>query len=78
MKRTILFVTHSIDESIFLSTRIVIMSARPGTIKEIVDLRELLPEEKKNKSSTKFIRVREHIWDVIKDEVMKAQTGEFG
>lgn len=76
-KKTILFVTHSIEEAIFLSTRIVIMTARPGTIKEVLDLRDLSGEEKKTKSSPKFNQFREHIWNLIKDEVVKAQMGEI-
>lgn len=76
-KKTILFVTHSIDESIFLSTKIIIMSARPGTIKEVMNIRELFDQEKKTKSNPKFIQFRDHIWNNIKDEVIKAQMGEF-
>lgn len=76
-KKTILFVTHSIDESIFLSTQIVIMSARPGTIKDVIDIRELSRQEKRKKSSAKFLQFREHIWNVLKDEVMKSQMGEL-
>ncbi len=77
MKKTIIFVTHSIEEAIFLSTRIVIMTARPGTIKEVIDLGDLSGEGKKMKSSPKFNQCRERIWNLIKDEVIKAQMGEF-
>jgi NitT/TauT family transport system ATP-binding protein len=76
-KKTIIFVTHSIEEAIFLSTRIVIMTARPGTIKEVLDLGDFFDEGKKMKSSIKFNQLREQIWNLIKDEVRKAQMGEI-
>ena len=76
-KKTILFVTHSIEEAIYLSTKIVVMSARPGKIIQIIDLRDFSPTEKKSKSSLKFANLRQTIWDVIKDEVKKAQASEF-
>ena len=37
-RTTILFITHSIDEAILLSDRIVVMTARPGTVKDVIDI----------------------------------------
>ena len=45
-KRTIIFVTHSVDEAVFLSDRIVILSKRPGTIKKEVTISIPLPRDR--------------------------------
>ena len=62
--RTVVFVTHSVDESIFLSDRIVIFSARPGRILAIIDVDLPKPrwrDEEKIKISPEFVRYRSHI-----------------
>ena len=57
-KNTMILVTHDIDEAIFLSTRIFIMTERPGTIKDII---EVNLEGKRDRSSQKFIEIRSRI-----------------
>lgn len=74
--KTILFVTHSIDEAVFLAQRVAIMTARPGVIKNIVDID--LPREKFDeeiKSSSAFVSHRQEIWGMLKEEVVRAQNG---
>lgn len=73
--KTVVFITHSIDEAIFLADRVAVMTARPGTIKTIVDI----PISKERrftediKSSSEFVTIRHHLWELLKEEVIKSQ-----
>jgi NitT/TauT family transport system ATP-binding protein len=74
-KKTVIFITHSIDEAVFLADRVAVMTARPGVIKQIVTVP--ISREKRFaddvKSSPEFIRTRQLIWDLLKEEVIKSQ-----
>jgi NitT/TauT family transport system ATP-binding protein len=67
-KKTVVFVTHSISESIFLADRIVVMATRPGTIKEVVDVRLAHPRER---SSPEFVGLEREIKQLVREEVAK-------
>jgi len=64
-KKTILFVTHSVDEAVFLADRIVVLTQRPGRIKEIVTIPGARPRER---TSEEFGQVRRHLLDMIREE----------
>lgn len=74
-RKTILFITHSIDEAVFLADRVAIMTARPGTIKEIIDI----PISRDSRlcddirSSQEFAQTRYNLWKLLKEEVVKSQ-----
>ncbi|RWD72483.1 ABC transporter ATP-binding protein [Mesorhizobium sp.] len=70
---TVIFVTHSIDEAIFLADRVVVMTARPGTVKEIIDIDLPRPRGGDIRASTAFNDYRARVWEVLRDEVNKAQ-----
>jgi NitT/TauT family transport system ATP-binding protein len=77
--KTVLFVTHSIDEAVLLANRIAVMTFRPGTIKTIIDV--TLPVDRARadasiRSSAAFLEVRDHVWDQLKSEVDKAVASE--
>ncbi|ARP96348.1 ABC transporter ATP-binding protein [Bordetella genomosp. 13] len=68
-RKTIVFITHSLDEAIFLSDRIAIMTRRPGTIKEIIDVPLLRPRSPELRNTEAFVRLRQRAWDILKSEV---------
>lgn len=72
-KKTIVFITHSIDEAILLSDRIAVMTARPGKVKEVIDVPLPRPRTEEIRNSSEFAHIRQYAWSLIKDEVNKAQ-----
>ncbi|MER9583257.1 ABC transporter ATP-binding protein [Mesorhizobium sp. M0276] len=73
IKTTVIFVTHSIDEAIFLADRVVVMTARPGAVKEIIDIDLPRPRDADIRASAEFNTYRARVWGVLRDEVNKAQ-----
>jgi NitT/TauT family transport system ATP-binding protein len=73
-KKTIVFVSHSIDEVIYLSDRIAVLGARPGSVKEIVDITLPRPREG-TRTSQEFANLRDRIWDILKEEVGSDELG---
>ncbi|MHB8128022.1 MAG: ABC transporter ATP-binding protein [Mobilitalea sp.] len=61
-KTTTIFVTHDIEEAVYLADRIAVMSANPGQIKEIVTVK--LPT-RRDRTSEDFVRIRDKIFDVL-------------
>lgn len=73
--KTVVFITHSIDEAVFLADRVAIMTARPGVIKQVIDVP--IPREKRYsddfKMTPEFVRTRYELWELLKEEVIKSQ-----
>src|SRR5205085_5346988 len=62
-RKTMVFITHSIDEAILLGDRIAVMSARPGRIREILDIPFGRPREvDAGRADPRFAQLRLHIW----------------
>jgi NitT/TauT family transport system ATP-binding protein len=62
-RKTMVFITHSIDEAILLGDRIAVMSARPGRIKEVLDMPFGWPREPDGvRAHPRFTEIRQHIW----------------
>ena len=73
-RKTVIFVTHDVQEAVFLAERIAVMSARPGHIKEIVDAR-FDREDPELTKTRPFIEMVDHVWNLLRSEAIKAQGG---
>ena len=71
--KTCFFVTHDIEEASVLATRVVIMSARPGRIKEVVDIDIPYPRDQETKMSERFIELKNHIWGQVYQEYLEVR-----
>jgi len=70
--KTIVFVTHSLGEAVFLADRVAVFSARPGSIKEIIEIDEPHPRKPDFITSEKFTRIRNRLYALLHDEIRKA------
>ena len=73
-RKTVLFVTHDIDEAIYLGTRVVVFTARPGQLKEDVPINLGSPRSIEIKKSPAYHEYRNRVWDLLRTEVLRAQT----
>jgi NitT/TauT family transport system ATP-binding protein len=76
--KTIVFITHGIDEAVVLGQRVAVMTSRPGRIKQIIEVPEVLRSETEDvRSLPAFGAVRHEVWTLLRDEVLKAQQGQL-
>jgi NitT/TauT family transport system ATP-binding protein len=68
-RKTVLFVTHQIDEAVYLSDRVFVFARRPGRINEIVDINLPRPRPLSMKRTPEFVAYVDHIWKLIEDDV---------
>ena len=74
-RKTVLFVTHDIDEAIYLGTRLIVFTARPGRIKADIRI-EAGDRTADFRKSPEFFESRSQVWDLLRDEVLKARAQE--
>ena len=72
-KKTCFFITHDVDEAIILAQKVIIMSARPGRIKEIVDIDIPYPRTQETKMSPEFLELKNHIWSQVYQEYLEVR-----
>ncbi len=72
-QKTCFFITHDVEEAIILATKVVIMSARPGRIKEIVDVDIPYPRTQETKMSPRFLEIKNHIWSEVYKEYLEVR-----
>jgi NitT/TauT family transport system ATP-binding protein len=66
---TVIFITHQIDEAIFLADRVMIMSARPGRVQELIPVNIERPRTLEVKRDPRFTQLADHIWGSIERQV---------
>jgi hypothetical protein len=74
--RTVLFITHAVEEAVYLADRVAIMTRRPGRIKEVLDIRSIREAENWDRHSRiedvmdleSFVHLRTHIWKSLREE----------
>ena len=67
---TVLFVTHDVDEAVYLSDRLYVLSARPGRVKEVVDIGLSRPREYSVQLPGEFLELKHHVRDLIHREAL--------
>ncbi|CUT10415.1 ABCtype probable sulfate transporter ATPase component [Bradyrhizobium sp.] len=77
LKISVLFVTHDIDEAIFLSDRVYCMTARPGSIKAEIPIPLERPRQQSMMMSSEFLALRRGLMSLIREESIKAMGGEL-
>ena len=78
-QKTVVYVTHSIDEAIVLADRVLVMTARPGRIKEIIDINRVFGRPRRVeevKSSPAYGQLFGRIWGALRDEVAAHERSE--
>lgn len=78
-KRTVMFITHDVDEAVFLANRVVIMAARPGRIYDIVPIDLPYPRDDEMRLSSEFAQIRNRIWQAVyHQDPNHTYSGEIG
>jgi NitT/TauT family transport system ATP-binding protein len=75
-RKTVLFVTHQIDEAVFLSDRVLVFARRPGRLREMVPIALPRPRTLAIKRTPEFVRLVDHIWRQIEDDVRASVIDE--
>jgi NitT/TauT family transport system ATP-binding protein len=67
-KKTVLFITHQINEAIYLADRVVVMSARPGRVKDVFRVPFGRPRNLSLKRESRFLELEDSVWKLIEEE----------
>jgi NitT/TauT family transport system ATP-binding protein len=73
--KTIVFVTHSLSEAVFLADRVAVFTARPGRIKKVISVDEAHPRQPAFMTSPKLSTLRNELYELLHDEIRKTMIG---
>lgn len=71
-RKTVIFITHGIDEAVFLADRVVVMSSHPGRVSAVLDIDIPRPRSESIRSKPRFGQLTDRIWSLIRDEAYQA------
>jgi NitT/TauT family transport system ATP-binding protein len=71
---SVLFVTHAMDEAVFLSDRVVIMQARPGTVHEVIDIDLPRPRTEQTRRDPRFVALTGRVWDRLRSMLVPEEV----
>ena len=74
-RKTALFITHDIEEAVFLGDRVVVMSSHPGRVRAVLDIDLPRPRDESVRADPRFGHLVEEIWGLIRDEAYRAIGG---
>ncbi|MEP7206293.1 MAG: ABC transporter ATP-binding protein [Casimicrobiaceae bacterium] len=71
-RRTVVFITHAIDEAVFLADRVAVMTSHPGRVKAMIDIPLARPRSDATRALPETQALTQHIWSLIRDEAYRA------
>ena len=71
-KRTIMFITHDVDEAVYIAHRVVVLAAKPGRLQEIIDVDLPFPRNEEVRLSPEFTEIRNKVWRAVYDRSAEA------
>jgi NitT/TauT family transport system ATP-binding protein len=74
--RTIFFITHDVDEAVYLANRVVVMAPRPGRIETVIDIDLPYPRDFELRMQPEFNRLRRRVWDAVHDHQLPSEPSE--
>ena len=72
-KKTCFFITHDVDEAIILAQKVIVMSARPGRVKAVIDIDIPYPRDQETKMSPRFLELKNEIWSLVYQEYLEVR-----
>ena len=72
--KTVLFITHQINEAIYLADRVIVFGARPGKVKEMIKIDLPRPRDLSIKRDPQFLQYEDRLWNLIEEEVKKTMV----
>ncbi len=75
-RKTVLFITHQINEAVYLSDKVIVFTARPGKVKQTVPVDIERPRKLAVKRDSRFLQAEDYIWNLIEDEVKKTMIAD--
>ena len=65
-RKTVVFITHSMEEAVMLGDRVMLMTPRPGKVKEMIDVPLKRPRPPDIEKSSAFVEIKEYLWENLR------------